>query len=279
MDLSQLRFVAGIPSEWADFESRHRPFLERQPNLWEAMNIAFIRTLLTGEPIERFVFGYGRLCREDFCEVLLLSTNGYGVGATKLLRTLYEHAVTLHYLNEHPDELNDFYDFAYVTEHKILKPILDAFGADAFANKNVSEAEVEQRFQSVKDRFKVTDRKKCGTQKLNHSWNKLDFISMAKQTGSLGSLVVPAYYGPLTHAHSSIAALTSRLSISVDGGVSFVPTAQRKEADDALLTAHNIILHVLGIQNDRFEVHGLAEKLQTCLQDFLDIWIGKNKDP
>ena len=222
MDLSQIRFIAGIPPEWADFESRHRPLLERQPNLSEAMNIAFMRTLLTGEPIERFVFGYGRLCCEDFWEVFLLSANGNGVGATKLLRTLYEHAVTLHYLNEHPDELNDFYDYSFVAEHKLLKPILDTFGTVAFANTDVSEAEVEQRFQSVKDRFKITDCKKCSTQKLNHSWSKLDFISMAKQTGSLGSLVVPAYYRPLTHAHSSFGALASRLSMSDGGGVTFV---------------------------------------------------------
>jgi hypothetical protein len=276
MDLSQLRFVAGIPSEWAEFESRRRPFLERQPNLTEAMNIAFSRTLLTGEPIERFVFGFGRLCCEDFFEVLLLSTNGYGVGAAKLLRTLFEHAVTLHYLNEHPDELNNFFDYSFVTEHKLLKPILDTFGTTGFANTGVSEAEVEERFQGVKDRFKITDCKKCGTQKLNHTWSKLDFVSMAKQTGSLGLLVVPAYYGPLTHAHSSLAALASRISISAGGGVSFVPTAQRKVADDALLTAHNIILHVLDIQNDRFVVPGLKEKLQVCFQDFLDIW--KDKD-
>ena len=117
------------------------------------MNIAFSRTLLTGEPIERFVFGYGRLCCEDFWEVILLSTNGYGVGATKLLRTLYEHAVTLHYLNDHPDELNDLYDYSFVAEHKLLKPILDTFGAEAFANTCVSEAEVEQRYQGVEGPF------------------------------------------------------------------------------------------------------------------------------
>jgi hypothetical protein len=279
MDLSQTRFVAGIPTEWADFESRHKTFLERQPNLSEAMNIAFIRTLRSGEPIERFVFGYGRLCCEDFWEVLLLATNGYGVGATKLLRTLYEHAVTVHYLNEHPDELNDFYDFSYVTEHKLLKPILETFGARAFANTNVNEAEVEQRFQRVKDHFKITDCKKCGTQKLNHTWNKLDFISMARQTGSLGSLVVPAYYGPLTHAHSSFGALASRLSMLAGGGVTFVPTAQHKEADIALMTAHNIILRVVEIQNARFALPGLGEKLQICFQDFLDIWTDKDKNP
>jgi hypothetical protein len=275
MDLSQLRFIAGIPSEWADFESRREPFLERQLNLLGAMNAAFIRILNTGEPIERFVFGYGRLCCEDFWEVFLLAANGYGIGATKLLRTLYEHAVTLHYLNEHPDYLNDFYDFSYVAEHKLLKPILETFGAEAFANKDVSEA--EERFQRVKDRFRVTDCKVCGTQKLNHTWSKLDFVSMAKQTGSLGSLVVPAYYGPLTHSHSSFGALASRLEMPACGGVSFVPTAQRKEADDALLTAHNIILDVLNVQNDRFAVPGLSEKLQTCFQDFLDIWTHENR--
>jgi len=109
-------------------------------------------------------------------EVFLLSANGYGMGATKLLRTLYEHAVTLYYLSEHPEELDNFWDYSYVIEHKLLKPIRETYGSHAFQNTSIREKEVEERFSSVKDRFMITDCKTCGTTRLNHTWNKLDFV-------------------------------------------------------------------------------------------------------
>jgi hypothetical protein len=276
VDTQECSFIAGIPTEWKDFEERHRTLLERYSRLQEALNIAFLRTLARSEPIEKFVFGYGRLCCEDFYEVFLLCANGYGVGALKLLRTLYEHAVTLRYLHEHPEELDDFWDFAYIAEHKVLKPILETFVERAFENTSIRDAEIEERFQSVKDRFMVTDCRKCGTKRLNHTWNKLDFVTMAKRTGRLGTLIVPAYYVPLAHAHSTVASLASRLALLDGGGFTFVPTAQRKEVDTVLITAHNVILQVLEVQDERFSVPGLKEKLQTCSQDFLDIW--KNRD-
>jgi len=276
VDTQEYSFIAGAPAEWGDFEGRHRAFLERYPRLQEALETAFLRTLMRSEPIEKFVFGYGRLCCEDFSEVFLLCANGYGVGALKLLRSLYEHAVTLRYLHEHPEELDDFWDYAYVAEHKVLQPIIKTFGERAFENTNVRATEVEERFQSVKDHFMVTDCKKCGTKRLNHTWNKLDFATMAKHAGKLGALIFPAYYVPLTHAHSNVASFTSRLAPLDGGGFTFVPTAQRKEADTVLVTAHNIILQVLEVQDERFSVSGLKEKLQTCSQDFLDIWRSRN---
>jgi hypothetical protein len=55
------------------------------------------------------------------------------------------------------------------------------------------------------------------------------------------------------------------------GGLSFVPTAQHEPADHALTAAHNIILEVLRVQEERFKLAGLEEQLNVCCQDFLDI--------
>jgi hypothetical protein len=50
-----------------------------------------------------------------------------------------------------------------------------------------------------------------------------------------------------------------------------MPTAQRDSADDALTTAHNIILLVLGVQEERFKIPDLREQLEVCKQDLMDI--------
>jgi len=63
----------------------------------------------------------------------------------------------------------------------------------------------------------------------------------------------------------------SRLEDGEIGGVSFIPTAQRREADQALMTAQNIILNVLGVQEERFKVPGLREQIERCMQDFIEM--------
>jgi hypothetical protein len=264
------QFICGVPSEWKAFQERHRLFLERYHNLADALRTAFIRRAELEAPIDKFVFEYGRLCCEDFHEVLLLCGNGYGIGALKLLRTLYEHAVTLCYLSEHPEELSAFWDYSFVAQHKILAPILEAFGEDSVDRKVADE--IERRFADVKEQFLVTDCKECGSKRLNHTWSKLDFVAMAKKTDAIGRLIVLGYLLPLRHAHATAASLESRLEMLDDGTVSFIPTAQRKEADQALVTAHNVILKVLGVQNTKFAVPGLNDKLQVCMQDFLDMY-------
>jgi len=125
---SKEQLICGIPEEWEDFHKRHALFYERFPHLRDALNTAFIRKGSSTEPIDRFVFLYGRLCCEDFFEVLLCCGNGYGHAALKLLRSLYERAVTLEYLHRNPNELDDFLDYHEVQEHKLLTSIEKTFG-------------------------------------------------------------------------------------------------------------------------------------------------------
>jgi len=262
----------GFPEEWRDFRKRHVLFFERFPHLADALNTAFIRTGRSMEPIDRFVFLYGRLCAEDFSEILLCCGNGYGAAAMKLVRTLYERAVTLRYLHDNPEGLTDFLDYFHVAKYKQWVAIKETFGQNAFSEE--MNKSIEAEYRGVKEKFMVTDCEQCGTRKLNHTWNKLDFVAMAKKTGSLGRLIVPGYYTPMRHGHSTLGALLSRLEETEMGGISFKPYAQRGMADDALMTAQNVIFAVLRIQAERFDVPGLNEKLDTCEQDFLDIYRG-----
>jgi hypothetical protein len=118
-----------------------------------------------------------------------------------LLRSMYEHTVTLRYLHEHTDEVKTFMNYHHVQQYKLMKPILETFGKDVLPPDTV--ADVERKYAEVKEEFMVTDCKKCGTKRLNHSWTKLDFVSMAKQTGDIGTLIVGGYFLPLRHAHST----------------------------------------------------------------------------
>jgi len=264
------QLIFGFQEEWADFQKRNARFLERFPNFEKAFNLAFGRTMKLTEVIDKFVLMYGRVCLEDFFEILLCCGNGNGVAAQKLLRGLYERVVTLRYLHEHPTELDDFLDYHWVAQRKLMNACKETMGEDLFPGETVRD--IEARYQAAKEKFMITDCAKCGTKRLNHTWTKLDFASMARATSSLGKLLVPGYYIPLRNAHATVASMLSRMEAGQNGGISFAEAAQRKEADNALRVSHNIVLDALRVEDEHFAIPGLKEQNEVCLRDFVDIW-------
>jgi hypothetical protein len=83
-------------------------------------------------------------------------------------------------LHEHPEELDAFLDFHHLQLHKLTMPIAEIFGSGTIPEKAL--ADIKTEFEKVKKQFMVTDCKKCGTEKLNHTWSKLNFVAMAKKT-------------------------------------------------------------------------------------------------
>jgi hypothetical protein len=263
------RRIFGFQEEWRDFEKRNAVFLERFLHLEQALSLAFVRKANLSEPIDKVIFIYGRVCLEDVFEILLCCGNGNGHAAQKLLRGLYERVVTLRYLHEHPAEVENFLDFYWVAQRKLMIACAGTMGKDMFTRDMI--AEIENGYQAVKDKFMVTDCKTCGTKRPSHSWSKLDFAAMARMT-SLGKLIALGYYIPLREAHATVASMLSRVEASENDGISFIHTAQRKPADNALRVSHNIFLDVLRVQDEHFAVPGLKEQNELCLQDFMDIW-------
>jgi len=259
----------GYPEEWKDFDRRNRLFLERFPHLQQAIEIAFNRNAPLEEPIDKFILLFGRLCVEDFSEILLCCGNGYGYAAQKLLRGLYERAVTLRYLHEHPEEIEDFLDYYHVGQRKLKIACENTMGADTFPPEQADE--IEKEFALVKERYMVTDCGKCGTKRLNHTWSKLDLVAMANKT-SLGKLNALGYMIPLRQAHATVASMVSRMKTTAHDGIEFAGEAQRGEADRALRITHNIFLDIFRVQDERFAVPGLKQQNEICLQDFVDIW-------
>jgi hypothetical protein len=266
--------IFGFPEEWQDFAERNALFLERFPSLARAIALAFTRDTVLPEPIDKFVLGFGRVCQANFSEILLCCDNGSGLAAQQLLRGLYERAVTLRYLHEHPTEVEDFLHFHYVNQRKLMIACKGTMGKVFSPNQ---AEKIEKDYEAVKDKFRVTDCEKCGTKRINHTWSKLDFVAMAKKT-ILGKLIVPGYFIPLRQAHATMGSLLSMVEPSPTGGISFIGAAQRKEADGALNFSHLFFLDVLSVQEERFAVPALKEQIGICWQDFEDIWNGRVQD-
>jgi hypothetical protein len=261
----------GDETEWDDFDRRNPEFAHRVVNLVHAIQLAFA-TLTLQEPIDKVLFHLNRLCAEDFSEILLLCGNGYGIGAEKLLRGMYERAVTATYLHDNPSEVDNFLEYHKISAYKLMNATIETLG-DPFSLEQKREIEVD--FEDAKPLFMITSCAKCGEKRLNHTWTKLDFVSMAKHCGALAKLLVPAYYMGVREGHSSINAIFSRLdpgAAASGEGLVFDGSSQRKRADTALLTAHKILLMVLDLQKSHFQIESLEQPLQICCEDIFAIW-------
>ena len=203
--------------------------------LWQTINLAFTRRQTMDTPIDKFVYFYGNLVAEDFMELFLMAVNGYGFGAMKLLRSMYEHTIVLKYLHEHAEELPVFFGFDRVQQRKLMYQIFEIFGKDALPPGTI--AETEQRYAEVKKQFIVKSCKSeaCTETRVNHTWSKLDFVAMAKKTGDIGKMLVNAYHVPLRHAHPTVRTMMERLEMS-DGHLGLQPRVaaerSRRSFDD-----------------------------------------------
>jgi Family of unknown function (DUF5677) len=260
----------GFPADWAKFAERHSEFTKRFNNLADTIDVAFHRIHEATSQAEKIVYFAGRTAVEDFMEVLLLCGNGYGIGAQKLLRGLYERVVTARYIFKHPEEAENFIDYFKITRHKFLVSVRSSMNSDLISDQAAEE--IERDYKQVKERFMITDCEDCQTERLNHTWNKLDFASMARTDEALYRLLVPAYFEPTQEAHSTIGAVFSRLSpksMETKDSLLFDYAAQEDRADRAIIAAHAILLVDLDLQRECFNIKELEPMLQTCGEDYI----------
>jgi hypothetical protein len=208
----------------------------------------------------------------SFSEILLLSTSSYGIGAMKLVRTMYEEAVTASYLHRHPDQASDYLAFGRMQQYKVGRRVNEEFGDSVLSQETL--AVLKERRDEVRPKFVVELCKTCHTTGDNYRWSMLDFVSLAREAGPIGELVLVGYSIPLLEHHGNVTALLSRLEESASGIV-YDPGPKRPESSQALMTAHHILLFMIELQKEHFKLDDLSERIERCVEDFKDIWLAR----
>jgi len=115
-----------------DFEfgetKKGNEFFDRNPTFFLAFgrvtrlaNKCFGRPIPTDTEANRICFDLGQTCLRDYLEVIFLGVNGYGTGALKLLRGLYERAVTAAYLVLFPEKAARFQQYTAIHKYKAIQ--------------------------------------------------------------------------------------------------------------------------------------------------------------
>lgn len=117
-----------------------------------------------------------------------MGVHGFNVATTKLLRELYERAVTHAYIIKNPEKVMRFRRFDAIQEYRVMKGALEAGVSEEDFDKSMppdySIARMTERRNEVKDEFKVQECEVCGME-APVSWDKLSIGAMAKRAGPL----------------------------------------------------------------------------------------------
>lgn len=259
----------GFPEEWKVFFEKHPLWPEKYKRLTSTLTKIFIREVVTSSPADRVVFHLGRLCIEDFNEIFLLCGNGYGIGGIKILRGLYECVVTLGYISDNPAQAELFLEYHHIHKGKMLIHAEKIFDL----KENISPEELaaaKENYRIYKDKFQEIACEKCKTKRTMFSWSKLDTLSMAKKIG-LDGLYFPGFFYPTLQTHTTPTALMARMKVRENGNISFDEGAQHEWASKSLITAHNLMIYVLMIQNTYFKLNMDAE-IEERKSDFQEMW-------
>jgi uncharacterized protein DUF5677 len=253
-------------------------FFDRYPNFFKAfeclMNVAnktLGRESTATNRAEDICFSLAQ-CRDDYLEILFLAASGYGTGASKLVRGLYERAVALTYIAKYPEKAERFVNFAAVQEHKAMKAALEVVTEDEFdgvVGKTATVAQIREAYESVKDQFQMTDCSKCKTKRPAISWD-IDVTAMVKKVGPpLSKYFMGSYTIPTLHIHATLASALKHEPLAVRRQQDIL------EGEFALVNATLIILFVIRQQNDMFKLN-LDDDILMCDGLFGDVWTFPN---
>lgn len=266
----------GFPEEWQYLTGRFPKLQSNLAGFFASALKLVCGTRMIASPAERVVYFLGNACIEDFNEILQLGFNGYGIGALKLLRGLYERTITEAYLANNPEGADRFLDFGEVQRWRAVEAVLHDFPQ----NPPLTEEQITDSraaYERVKDSF-MNKCGGCGAPYPAASWKSHYTLAekgrpphVEKGKPWVDQFVFPYYYRPTLELHATRQSIFSRLKVAADESLQFNSEAQRVEAEEAMRAAHHLALATLEIQNRYFNL-GATDEVDARHAEFLEAW-------
>jgi len=249
----------------AAFSSRNGMFLDHVPFLHGSAEKILLPGITTDGSADGVIYVLNRMIAEDFMEILLLAGNGYGVGAQRLLRGLFERLVASVYVEQEPTQAMRFIDFGVIQRRKYMNHKRELHGVDVLQSDD--RRALEDEYQRIKGQFEEIYCKGCGSTKMAPSWSPLDTLAMARQV-KLEGLYVDCFFEPTMQLHNTVWAFGGRVKERGESTLVFDEGPQPEVADRTIRLAHTCLVLTLDHHNDHFKLghKALIDKLQVDLK-------------
>lgn len=219
----------------------------------------------------RLVFFLGRTAADDFGELLTLSGNGYGIGALKIVRGMYERVVTAAYIAKHPGEARVFVEDDVIKKWTLWREYVKVMPELKTQHTEDEIKGLEEQYKAVRAKRKEDVCTKCRQPKTQEAWTRVTVADMAMRADpGLAEIYASCYLEGTFHTHPTAYGLGRRLRETGQGGYTFEETTPA-DARRAVLLGHNLILRLLWLENEYFNL-GLKQDIEERLKMFPKIW-------
>lgn len=206
------RRVFGHPDFIPTVEAAFPRFFEVSPHVLTAMHSVADREYTAPEPYQRAILNLSMLAGVSLVEVTVLTVNGLGHGAMRILRSLLETAINVEYFRLHPDTFEDYQEWIHVERQREFE----------FVRKHAPEMHAElgeetieqarKHMARVRPRFLARDRN-GKSRGLRSGWSSLNLDQRAVETGFVesyqlinplaSSFIHETMYGMVRHFNAS----------------------------------------------------------------------------
>ena len=255
-DEKRLLVTVGFPEFAQGIYDQYKAAFDAIKELEPLQNKLFNRPL--SKPFHKLVRHIAKTNANSLGALMVLALNGYGNDAMKIARGMFEACVNLCYLQKHPDELQDYFDFFWVRQIKPLQHLQDLV-PDVFATHPEETAKIRAEFAEVESRFRGRD------WRLRGSWCKKDLAARAQEVGMLNNYRT-FYSWASSMQHVDIGGVMSQM----DGNDADVAPSQ-KWVDTALITGHMSTLRTLEVLSEAAGL-GMEAELQRAMKACMGTW-------
>jgi uncharacterized protein DUF5677 len=217
------------------------------------------------EPLAKVLRFLAKMVVNSNGAVLLLSVYGYGNDAMKVVRSMYEAAVTAAYLRVHPEKVDDYLDYFAIRRWRFYEHMKDEDPAQVehFTPEHVGEMKAE--YEQARPKF-VKNKKGD----LYSSWRKgVSLKRMADET-QLGDLYPVFYSVASSIQHVDVAGMSHQVA---DGVLDVVVAPNEKFVKEAAIVGQHMTLRVLYEFNAAAKL-GFDAQIEEAGKNHVAAWKG-----
>ncbi|MFC5865196.1 DUF5677 domain-containing protein [Acidicapsa dinghuensis] len=248
---------ASTPQTWAELIEWRSNYPDIIHKWLQVMGRLILRTKVRDDDeLGDLIVGCMFASHRDINDLMTLSHTDSHHGAQYCLRALFERIVTLKYLCQKPEYLQDFKDYDAVDWDQIINGISESFGIsmEPEAREDLSKRAAELRKKNKQEKCSV-----CKNQRPT-SWTRVDSRQMAKLVG-LDHLYLMAFTIPSKLMHPTLWGTRDRLT-------------RNTPLYNTLHCMHHLLIEILMIHRRHFMGKQYVTPIMgNAILDFLSVYV------
>jgi hypothetical protein len=141
-------------------------------------------------------------------------------------------------------------------------------------------AELYEMYEKVKEKYeipvcrvcKIEGCEECKKKRINHTWTKVDLVTMAVQVGIPSLFIEICYYIPMEETHPKVGAILRRIKSDDEKSYQYDESPRANDEKDVLWSAHFFLLQTLEVLKTHLHMDILDDPLRQCRADYKATW-------